>query len=241
VIAAGVAEAVARARRMALIAGMTFVPIFLMASLLQLRPFVWDTVHPAQSLLDFQHNKNPMQLGAWSRISLLAPVVFLAVALWALLQEEDLLRARAGSLLVAASAVVGVVSGIAQSTVGVFAEDYLPGDPGARAHAISADALFWIHDNLATVSLITLSVAAVTLARPMRKAGFAGWTVWAGRLALPFSSAMALLFTLKSSRKGSLLYRVPWAGAVIFITLWVVGIVVACRGADRPNVRSTTS
>jgi hypothetical protein len=174
----------------------------------------------AQSLVDFQQLRNPLQLGAWSRITLLAPVLFLAAALRTLLEEEDPLSGYAGSLLVAASAVLGAVSGVAQSVIGVFAEDYLPADPGARAHAISADALFWIHDNLATLSLIALSVAAVTLARPMRKAGFAEWTVWAGRLALPFSAAMSILFTLKSSRKGSLLYLVPWAGAVVLITLW---------------------
>jgi hypothetical protein len=239
VIAVEPTDGIARARRMAFTAGLVFVPMFLIASLLQLRPFIWDTVHPRRSLLAFQHSKNPMQLGAWSRITLLIPLVFLATTLWALLEERDPLRVRAGSFMLGATGILGVVSGIAQSTVGVFAEDYLPTDPGVRAHALSADALFWIHDNLATLSLIALSVAAVTLARPMRKAGFPAWTLWAGSLALPFSAAMAILFTLRSSRKGSLLYRVPWAGAVFLITVWVVGIIVACRRSPRRNARQT--
>ena len=53
-----------------------------------------------------------------------------------------------------------------------------------------ADALFWIHDNLATLSLIAVGVAAVTLARPMRRAGFPAWTLWAGTLALPCSNCI---------------------------------------------------
>ena len=62
VIAGEATEGTSRARRMAFTAGVAFVPMFLIASLLQLRPFIWDTVHPRRSLLAFQHSKNPMQL-----------------------------------------------------------------------------------------------------------------------------------------------------------------------------------
>jgi hypothetical protein len=226
----------AEPRRTVLLAAAASVPIFLTASLLQLRPFVWDTARPGLSLLEFQKNKNPMQLGGWSRISLVLPLLFLAVALTLLLERWGRIQSRVGGLLLVASGFLGVVSGVAQSVMGVFAEDYLPADPGARAHALAADALFWVHDNLATLSLIVLSVGAVILAPAMRKAGFARRTVWAGRLALPFSTAMSVLFVMKSSRKGSLLYLVPWGGAVALLTLWMVGIIVDCRGAFRRPV-----
>jgi hypothetical protein len=98
--------------------------------------------------------------------------------------------------------------------------------------------MFWLHDNLATASLIALSVAAVTLAGQMRKAGFPWWALWAGRLALPFTAAMSLLFTLKSSRRGSLLYLVPWGGAVLLLSLWILGVVVACRRPRGVAVRA---
>jgi hypothetical protein len=227
-----------RARRVALIAAIVFIPLFVIASLLQLRPFIWDTVDPGRSLVHFQEVKNPMQLGAWSRISLLVPVVFLAAAFRTLAGQRDVVRVSAGSLLMVASGILGAVSGVAQSVVGVFAEDYLPADVGARAHALAADAMFWLHDNLATASLIALSVAAVTLAGQMRKAGFPWWALWAGRLALPFTAAMSLLFTLKSSRRGSLLYLVPWGGAVLLLSLWILGVVVACRRPRGVAVRA---
>src|SRR5206468_10962767 len=90
----------------------------------------------------------------------------------------DPVRVRAGAVLVAAAGVLAAVSGVAQSVIGVFAEDFLPADPGARAHALAADAMFWVHDNLATATLIVLAVGAVTLGPSMRRAGFPWWVVW---------------------------------------------------------------
>jgi hypothetical protein len=216
------------ALRAALIASAFSIPMFVAASLLQLRPFVWDTLHPGGSLIFFQRWRSVLQLGAWTRITLVIPMLFLAVSLAVLTYRRDPVRGPAGSVLVAASGMLACVSGIAQSSIGVFAEDYVPADPGARAHALSADALFWIHDNLATMALIVLSIAAVTLARPLRHAGLRTWATWAGRLGLPASVTVAILFYFRSDRGGSPRYLIPWAATVSLLVIWQVGLAVWC-------------
>jgi hypothetical protein len=212
----------ARIRLLLGAASFAFAILFTVASALQLRPFFWDTIRVEESMARFSAHFRLFQAGAWARIFLLFPMLFVAVGLRSLLPDRLLVRAGTGFLLM--SGILWAASGVANTAIGVAVESYLPKDPSAHAVQVLADSLFWIHDNLATLGIVVLGAGALCLSPALRYRGFPPWLGIVGAGALGGGLAVIFLFTLRNWRFGSPLYLGPWVLAVLSVLGWALGI-----------------
>ena len=207
-------------------AGAAFLGLFAAASATQLRAFWWDTTALHRSMLDFQAHRKFLMGGGFARMALAFPLAVLALELPRL--AGDGLRARTGGAMLGAAAIASAVAGVGQVVMGVPAEEYVRA--GAVDHAIEtlADSFYWLQDNLVTLSLVGLGVAAVALTprlgRPL--------LVWTSRLAIAGAllTAGALMLNAPDSRN-SPLYVPAFSVAVVTTFVWVAAAsVVSVRG-----------
>jgi len=190
------------------------------AALTQLRPFWWDTRRPEHFLQVFGRHRALLMGGAWAHILLLFPMTALGVALPGLL-ADDSLQARIGKALAAAAGLLSAVSGTVAVVIGVTAEEQLV----SPAVAVLADTLYWIQDNLLTLSLIAFSAALAAFSSELWRQGeLPAWGRRAGQASLLASSAVPVSFYFGGAEHGSLLYAVPAFGAQAAMVLWLLAM-----------------
>ena len=187
--------------------------LFTAASAGQLRAFWWDTTELHRSLLDFQVHRRLLMGSGMARMLLVFPFVALAISF---VGEER--RARTSRALLALAGGLTAVAGVVQMAMGVASEEYVRA--GAADHAIEtlADAMYWVQDNLVTLSLICLGAAAVArtpLASPRVR-------VWSSRLGLVGAVAVLAAFMFNpSTSRNSPLYYPAFAVAAAGILVWI--------------------
>ena len=216
------------------ISAITLATLFVLASLVQLKPLFWDTYQVSQSLQEFDSIRYILMTGMWLRALLLFPAIFLSVGLYQLFEGHSRYYAQVAVLLMFAYGVLSAVSGWVGVVVGVPAEEFQPQSANAHALQVLADSLFWIQDNLITMANITLVSSVLIFSLLMRSDD--RWPIWAtsaGILTLPFMLIAASSFYLQggilfgSNLEGPV-YIVGTSGVGIALIVWIAGIVTAC-------------
>ncbi len=176
------------------------------AMVTQLRPFWWDTHRVPHSIEAFERHRSLLMGGAWARIALLFPMVTLGIALPRLL-DDDPLRVQLGRALAVISGGLSAVSGAVAVAIGVTAEEFALLDESSRAMAVAADSLYWVQDNLLTLSLIAFSAGLVAFASPLWRAGaLPGWGRIAAQASIVLAAAIPLTFYVEASDLGPAAY-----------------------------------
>lgn len=208
--------------------------LLVVGAITQLRPFWWDTHRAEHSVQVFEQHRALLMGGAWARILLLFPMTALGIALPRLLDGASL-QARLGTALAVAGGALSAVSGVAAVAIGVTAEEFVPLDGSSRALAVLADSLYWMQDNLLTLSLIAFSAALAAFSSPLWRLGrLPAWARRAGQASVVSASAIPLSFYVEATDHGSWAYAVPAYGAETAILLWLVALIVWVGPERRP-------
>lgn len=222
-------------------AGLACGVLLVAATLTQLRPFWWDTHLPEHSLEVFQRHRSLLMAGAWARILLLFPVVALAVALPRLL-EGDLLQVRIGAALGVVAGALSAVAGAVAVAVGVTAEEFLPIDGSSRAVAVLADCLYWVQDNVLTLSLISLCAALAAFSSPLWRDGLLpGWARRVGQVSPILAGAIPMSFYVGGADHASPLYALPAFAAEAAVVVWVATVAANLGRGAAPQARNITT
>lgn len=213
-------------RRLATWAAVATVVLLVAGAVTQLRPFWWDTRRPEHSIEVFGQHRALLMGGAWARILLLFPMTALGVAVAGLV-DADTLEARIGKAFATAAGVLSVVSGAMAVVIGVAAEEEVP----TRAVAVLADSVYWVQDNLLTLSLLAFAVALAAFSTPLREAGeLPAWGRRAGQASIVAVSAVPLSFYIGGAEHASALYAVPAFSTQAAMVLWLLAL---ARGGRR--------
>lgn len=211
-----------------------FVIPFMATSVLQLKPFNWNTYDVSQSLQEFDANRYILMTGMWLRAVLLIPATLFGVGMYQLLKDTSAAAAQAGLLFVLASGLLNAVSGWVGVVVGVPAEEYQPGAPSAHAVEVLADSLYWIQDNLITMSNITLATGVLIFSVVMlREGSWPRWAALAGILTLPLALVAAMSFyfqvgILFGRNLEAPVYLAGGLGAGLAFLVWITGVIGSC-------------
>ena len=208
-------------RRLATWAAVAAAALLVAGAATQLRPFWWDTRGPEHSIEVFGGHRALLMGGAWARILLLFPMTALGVAVPGLV-DGDAMATRIGKAFATAAGVLSAVSGTVAVVIGVAAEEEVP----SRAVAVLADSVYWIQDNLLTMSLLAFAVALAAFSTPLREAGeLPAWGRRAGQASVVAVSAVPLSFYIGGAEHASALYAVPAFGAQAAMVLWLLALV----------------
>ncbi len=218
-------------RRLARWAAIVTAALLVAAVVTQLRPFWWDTRRPGHSLVVFERHRVLLMGGAWARILLVFPVTALGVALTGLVDGESL-EARLAKALAATAGVLSAVSGTVAVAIGVTAEEQESGP----AVAVLADSLYWVQDNLLTLSLVAFAAALVVISSRLRDQNILpAWGGASARVALVGAIAIPMSFYIGGAAYRSALYAVPAFAAEAAMVLWLL---VLARGLTPARVGS---
>lgn len=215
-------------RRLATWAAVATAALLVAGAATQLRPFWWDTRRPEHSVEVFGQHRALLMGGAWARILLLFPMTALGVAVAGLV-DGDTMATRIGRAFAAAAGVLSAVSGVVAVVIGVAAEEAVPN----RSVAVLADSVYWIQDNLLTMSLIAFAVALAAFSSPLWRAGeLPAWGRRAAQVSVLAAGAVPLSFYVGGAEHASVLYAVPAFGAQAAMVLWLLALV---RGGLQPG------
>jgi len=199
------------------------------AAVTQLRPFWWDTHRPGHSLEVFEQHRVVLMGGAWARILLVFPMTALGVALTGLVDGERL-EARVGKAFLATAGLLSAVSGTVAVAIGVAAEEQESGP----AVAVLADSLYWVQDNLVTLSLIAFAAALVLVSSLLCGQGaLPAWGRRAAQVALIGAIAIPMSFYIGGADHRSALYSVPAFAAEGAMVLWLLALARLTPPEDR--------
>ena len=217
-------------KRLAMWAAIVGAALLAAAALTQLRPFWWDTRRPEHSLGVFGQHRALLMGGAWARILLVFPMTALGVALPGLL-DGDPLEARIGKAFAATAGGLSAVSGAIAVVIGVTAEERLP----SPAVVVLADSLYWIQDNLLTLSLVAFSAAMTAVSSQLwRQGALPAWCRRAGQACLLAGGAVLLSFYVGGAEHGSPLYAVPAFGAEAAMMFWLLALARGSKPLSPP-------
>lgn len=207
-------------RRLATWAAVAAAALLVAGTVTQLRPFWWDTRRPEHSVAVFGQHRALLMGGAWGRVLLLFPMTVLGVAVAGLLDADEL-EARIGKAFAAAAGVLSALSGVVAVVIGVAAEEKVPN----RAVAVLADSVYWIQDNLLSLSLLAFGVALAAFSSPLWRAGeLPAWGRRAGQVSVLAAGAVPLSFYVGGAEHASPLYAVPAFGAQAAMVLWLLAL-----------------
>lgn len=215
-------------RKVARWAAVAAAVLLVAAAVTQLRPFWWDTRGPAHSLEVFGEHRALLMGGALARMFLVFPMTVLGVAMAGLL-DGDPLPARMGKALAATAGGLSAVSGAVAVVIGVTEEERLVGP----AVVALADVLYWVQDNLLTLSLVAFSAALTAVSSQLwRQEVLPAWGRRAAQVSLLGAGAVPMSFYLGGAEHGSPLYAVPAFGAQAAIMLWLLALAGRLRAGD---------
>jgi hypothetical protein len=211
-------------RRVAVWSGATAIVLLVLASALQLRTVAWDTNALPASLERFQSWRGWLMPGGMLRSALLFPLACLGAVIAG---EGRGVRGRAAAALLVGAGVLSGLAGVTATIIGVPAEEFRPGAPGAHGVEVLADSLYWISE-----SCITLSMLAIGLAAVLASAGASRAEMAAARASLILAVALAAVYMIAGPhRTNHPAYYPVVAGLVTAVGAWI-GLHVRDRTGD---------
>ena len=219
-----------------------FIALLVLVSAFQLRPYRFDTRDVGASLVAFERDRLVLMNMGLLRIMTLFPATMLAAAV-----GRRFAAGTASAFLLVGAALSGL-AGIAQTLIGLPAEEYQPNAADARAIEVIGDVLFWAHDNLVILSGLALSAGAFSFSVWMWRRRRRPWWVYPGLAALPLLALATLSWYLTKPADVVVAGRhtptvaspieAPWyagfSGAAL--VCFVVWLVAMARWADRGEV-----
>lgn len=215
------------------------ITLLVVVSAFQLRPYRFDTRDVGASLVAFERDRLVLMNMGLLRITTLFPATMLAAAMGR--------RFAVGS--VSAFFMVGAalsgLAGIAQTLIGLPAEEYQTDAADAHAIEVIGDVLFWSHDNLVILSGLALAAGAFSLSMWMWKRRRRQWWIYPGLTALPLLALATLSWYLTKPAEITVAGRhtptvassleAPWyagfsGAALVCFVVWLAAIT---RWADR--------
>lgn len=215
------------------------IALLMLVSVFQLRPFRFDTRDVGASLVAFERDRVLLMNMGLVRIMTLFPATMLAAAM-----ARRFAVGSVSAFLLVGAALSGL-AGIAQTLIGLPAEEYQPDAGDAHAIEVIGDVLFWAHGNLVIISGLALAAGAFSLAVWMWKRRVRPWWVYPGLAALPLLATATLSWYLTKPGEVTVAGRhtptvassieAPWyvgfsAAALVCFVVWLAAM---ARWADR--------
>lgn len=204
------------------------------ASAFQLSPFRFDTRDVGSSLEAFEQNRFILMNAALVRVLIVFPATILAVELFRRFAQPTV------SAFFLVGGALSVVAGVANTVIGIPAEELRPADADAHAIEVIGDVLFWTQDNLATVANVAFASAAFSFAMWMWRQSFRQWWVLPGLAALPLLATSTLSWYFSAPEKANPV-AAPWyaffgiATLVAFVA-WLVGMAHWATGSGSQDL-----
>jgi hypothetical protein len=215
------------------------IAMLLLVSAFQLRPYRFDTRDVGVSLEAFERDRIVLMNMGLVRIMILFPATMLAAAM----ARRFAVGSVAAFLLVGAA--ISGLAGIAQTLIGLPAEEYRPDHADSHSIEVIGDVLFWTHDNLVILGGLALFAGSFSFSVWMWKQRRRQWWVYPGLAALPLLALATLSWYLTDPADVTVAGRhtptvassieAPWSSGFSGAALvcFVVWLAAMARWADR--------